>query len=188
MNYLKLYWLESYLFNTVQKVFLKNGKLNAFDFFCIVIWKANRAKSKIALKLLKKDQTEKDLNKIVEDLTQSLYNAKDHRERLEILISKWGFRLPMASAILTVLYPKDFTVYDTRVCSILGKFDNIQNKSKFEDIWNGYCQFKKMVASKAPQALTLRNKDRYLWGQSFAQNLNKDINDIFSKTTEEEID
>ena len=31
----------------------------------------------------------------------------------------WKLRLPTASAVLTVLYPEDFTVYDQRVCKML---------------------------------------------------------------------
>lgn len=50
MDYRAFYHLESYLFNTVRIRFLENGFLDAFDFFCIVIWKANRSKSKIARK------------------------------------------------------------------------------------------------------------------------------------------
>jgi len=46
--YLKYHIIENYLFDEVHKNFHKNGYLNAFDFFCIVIWKANRVKSIIA--------------------------------------------------------------------------------------------------------------------------------------------
>jgi hypothetical protein len=37
----------------------------------------------------------------------------------DILMRDWGLRLPMASAILTVLFPEEFTVYDQRVCGSL---------------------------------------------------------------------
>jgi len=52
MNYKQYYDLENYLFSIVIKKFLKYGYLNAHDFFCIVIWKANRAKTKIMKKML----------------------------------------------------------------------------------------------------------------------------------------
>ena len=42
-------------------------------------------------------------------------------------MTKWAFRLPTASAILTVLYPDVFTVYDRRVCKVLGAFDQLAN-------------------------------------------------------------
>ena len=46
-NFLQYYDLEAYLFNVVAVRYTKNKTLTAFDFFCIVIWKANRAKSKV---------------------------------------------------------------------------------------------------------------------------------------------
>lgn len=51
--YLDYYYLEQYLFDVVSARFQTVGTLSAFDFFCIVIWKANRAKSKVAKRLLK---------------------------------------------------------------------------------------------------------------------------------------
>lgn len=47
-EYLKYYDLENYILTDVRANFKANGHLNSFDFFCIIIWKANRAKSKIA--------------------------------------------------------------------------------------------------------------------------------------------
>ena len=48
---------------------------------------------------------------------------------MRILIEDWAFRLPMASAILTVLYPDSFTVYDIRVCSELQNHHGVRNKN-----------------------------------------------------------
>ncbi len=182
MDYLKLYDLEGYLFQTVRDAYRTNGKLNAFDFFCIVIWKANRAKSKVAVRLLAKDKKErKDLNAITERLTAEIYNAKDRREQMRVLIQDWGFRLPMASAILTVLHPLHFTVYDKRVCSVLGKYDEVQNKTRFDDLWQGYENFLEAMKKATPPELSLRDKDRYLWAMSFAQGLSRDIQNLFQE-------
>ena len=102
-DYRKFYDLENYLFEEVSRRFSEHGYLKAFDFFCIVIWKANRSKSKIAKRLLSKGHP--DLDSAVVALTKSLANAADDKARMKILIVDWGFLLPMASAILTVLYP-----------------------------------------------------------------------------------
>src|SRR5665647_3378852 len=102
-DYLKLYDDENYLFEEVSRRFSEQGYLKAFDFFCIVIWKANRSKSKIAKRLLSKGHS--DLNSAVIALTKSLANVADDKTRMKILIEDWGFLLPMATAILTVLYP-----------------------------------------------------------------------------------
>ena len=55
MDYSKFYRndLEKYLFDDVINKFEENGYINAFDFFCIIIWKANRAKTKVANKICK---------------------------------------------------------------------------------------------------------------------------------------
>jgi hypothetical protein len=53
-DYLKYYDLETYLFEDVRQRFHKQGKLDAFDLFSIIIWKANRARSKLAQRLAKK--------------------------------------------------------------------------------------------------------------------------------------
>jgi len=44
-DYLEYYDLERYLFENVHQRFHLEHSLGAFDFFSIVIWKANRAKS-----------------------------------------------------------------------------------------------------------------------------------------------
>ena len=57
-----------------------------------------------------------DLNTIVKFLVSTIAKARDDKVRMRILIEDWAFRLPMASSILTVLYPNSYTVYDVRVC------------------------------------------------------------------------
>lgn len=172
-DFRRYYDLETYLFKEVSLRFAERGSLNAFDFFCIVIWKANRAKSKIAHRLLQK-KVYASLDASVGALTSQIAAASSPKERLRVLIDGWGFRLPMASAILTVLYPDDFTVYDTRVCNILHDFYTIQDKTDFEALWAGYQAYLAAVMSAAPK-LALRDKDRWLWGQSFAKQLEADI-------------
>lgn len=139
MDYLQLYNLERYLFDDVRTSFQMYSKLSAFDFFCIIIWKANRAKSKVALKLVAHGGgATNDLNTLVERLTFSIAKAQDDKSRMRVLIEDWSFRLPMATAVLTVLYPESFTVYDVRVCDELLNHHNVQNKTRFDDLWAGY--------------------------------------------------
>ena len=73
----------------------------------------------------------------------------------------------MATAILTVLYPDHFTVYDTRVCNQLGRFSNLGSRS-IATIWEGYEEFRQAVQEEAvrrgaPESLGLRDMDRWLW-------------------------
>lgn len=176
MDFREYYHLESYLFDKVGVRFVEQGYLTAFDFFCIVIWKANRAKSKIAKKLL--EVTDVSLDAAVGELTYGITKQTTAKNRLDFLWNA-GFRLPMASAILTVLYPDEFTMYDTRVCGILGGFHNLDNLSDFKDVWQGYQDFKRKVIELTPAELTLRDKDRYLWGKSFYEQLAHDISQGF---------
>lgn len=169
--------LESYLFDTVHAQFVEQGYLSAFDFFCIVIWKANRAKSKIAKRLLAHGY--ENLDTAVHALTAGLAQQATAKDRLRYLWEPWGLRLPTASAILAVLYPNEFTIYDRRVCNTLDGFHNLKNLVNFENLWRGYEEFKRNVEELAPEGLTLRDKDRYLWGKSFYEQLTKDIEQGF---------
>ncbi len=180
-NFIEYYGLENYLFNTVHKRFHEQGFLNAFDFFCIIIWKANRAKSKIAERLLKKGK----LEMVCKQITSKIYNAKKDGERLQILFNE-GFRPPMASAILTVLYPDKFTIYDIRVCKTLNKYYEIANMDsniKNTEIYiKKYFEFIETVKNHPEvKNLSLRDKDRYLWGKSFYEQLQEDLKSNFTK-------
>src|SRR5579859_3683490 len=105
IDYTQYYDLESYLFGEVSERYQRQKTLSTADFFCIVIWKANRAKSKVAKQLLRQNDNNDNLDSAVETLVKDISKAADARMRLSVLIEKWGFRLPMASAILTVLFP-----------------------------------------------------------------------------------
>jgi hypothetical protein len=162
---LSYYHLEDYLFIDVHERFHSQGWLSAFDFFSIIIWKANRAKSLIARKLLNHVDGVTDLDAIVYFLPNVLYKAVENKECMRILMGDWQFALSMASAILSVLYPEEFTVYDYKVCNELA-FPALKNDYTFsEELWASYSSYCEEVRAKAPQNLSLRDKDRFLWGK-----------------------
>jgi hypothetical protein len=181
-NYLRYYDLKTYLFEDVRQRFHKEKKLDAFDLFSIIIWKANRSKSKLAHRLMKRAGS---LEAAAAQFTGALFKAKSPEERLLLSMETWGFYLPMASAILTVLWPEDFTVFDIRVCGELacaqmGDFSGLANISS-KGIWPRYCAYRKAVESAVPQQSMLRDKDEFLWGRSSARQLVKDIAEGFPK-------
>ena len=178
-NYLKYYPLEDYLFKEVSEKFTKTGYLDAFDFFCIIIWKSNRSKSNIAKRLLKKGFA--NLEDASRALTKQIYQASSPKEKMKIMLTEWGFKLPMTSAVLTVLYPYEFTVFDFRVCEILGKYENIEGRTNIDYIWPVYQNYISDVRKATPGIKDLRNKDRSLWSQSFCNQLKKDIENNFSE-------
>jgi hypothetical protein len=179
VDYRRYYDLERYLFEEVSRSFKRTGLLNAHDFFCIVIWKANRAKSKIARRMLSLGH--KNLERAVAQLARDIVTAENDKERMRILSEKWGFRLPMASAILTVLFPQTFTVYDVRVCEVLGGHGSAGNRTKFDNLWSDYQAYVSAVRRAAPAPLGLRDKDRWLWGKSFVAQLREDLRTGFKR-------
>lgn len=183
VDYRKYYHLERYLFDEVTKSFETNNNLSAYEFFRIVIWKANRAKSKVADRLLSHGYS--DLNQAVSALIGNIAKAQDEKAKLKVLVSDWGFRLPMASAILTVLYPNTFTVYDVRVCEVPGNYRSAQYRTNFNTLWSEYQGYIAAVKNAVSDIYDLREKDRWLWGQSFSDQLQDDIKINFKKAREE---
>ena|ERR1700732_2282033 len=148
-DYLKYYDLEAYLFEDVRQRFHKRGKLDAFDLFSIIVWKSNRSKSRLAKRLAKKSGT---LEAAATQFTGALFKAGSPEARMRVATKDWGFNLPMASAILTVLWPKYFTVFDVRVCEEI-KFQIV----KRERMWQRYSRYRESVRRSVPSAPRLRD-------------------------------
>lgn len=164
MDFTRFYNLENYLFSKhFLERFQKNGYLSSNDFFCIVIWKANRSKTAIKRKMIKMGGG--NLERAVKDLTNEIFKTDSLELKMEIMIKKWMFQLPMASAILSVLYPNDFSVYDYRVRGQLG----------LKPIWGikKYFSYFLPEVQKVKVLGSLRDKDKFLWGKSFYEDLQK---------------
>lgn len=171
-DYRKFYDLESYLFTEVGPRFANNDDIRPADFYMIIIWKANRAKTRVRDRL---KQQPGGFAGAVKNMTASLRASSGPKHRLEVLMKEWDFRLPMATAILTVLYPADFSVYDIRVCEQLRDFEKLRHRRFSDGLWNDYQKFLNAVKAKAPEELSLRDKDRYLWGRSFYEGIERDL-------------
>jgi hypothetical protein len=172
LDYRKFYDLEHYLFTEVGPRFAETGEIAPADFYIIIIWKANRAKTRVRDRL---DEKRGGFNEAVRSIAASLRASTGQRERLEVLMKVWGFRLPLASAILTVLYPDDFSVYDVRVCGQLGAHRELAGREYSDRLWDEYQQFLHAVNKATPPGLSLRDRDRYLWGRSFYEDVTKDL-------------
>lgn len=163
MTFRKYYNLERYLFDEVGPQYRRTGKLEPIDLYFILSWKASRAKNKSKNRLIEKAGT---FEKATRAIAGALRAANSDDERLMRLMDDWGFRLPTATAILSVLYPRTYTVYDVRVCSELGRFAEIANWRFSSRLWARYQQFVKEVEAAVSKPMSLRDKDRYLWGRS----------------------
>lgn len=159
-NYLKYYWLEKYLFEEVSQNF-KRGHLTADEFFAIVIWKRNASKTKIKDSLIKN-------GKDIEKVTADIFKAKnDQKKQLSLLTDIDQIGISFASAILTVCYPKEFTIVDYRARASLKDFGEeisgnptINPSSYFEYL--GKC-----IKLADRFGLSLRDFDRILWAKDF---------------------
>lgn len=169
MDFRKYHQIEDYLFKDVSAKFRNKGYIDEFDFICILKWKSNRSKLK-------------NFDKVadIKDLTKSIYNTKGEKEKLGILIGK-KFRLPTATAILSVLYPQKYTIYDIRVR------EQIKMKAFYstniDKIWPLYEEYMKKVISKTNKTglTSFRERDRFLWGKSFYDELKKDLKEDFKR-------
>ncbi len=169
-EYLKFYDLEKYLFDEVGPRFRKGEGIEPVDLFMIFIWKANRAKTRVRDRLKRKAGT---FAKAVAQIATSLLAANQDKERLRILMEDWSLKVPMASAVLTVLYDNQFTVYDIRVCKQLAL--EYRPDREFSDaLWRDYEKYKQEVIRATAGIQTLRDRDRFLWGKSLRLDAERD--------------
>jgi hypothetical protein len=68
-------------------------------------------------------------------------------------------------------YPDTFTIYDIRVCDMLRAFHQLGDMKWSHKAWQEYQRFVVAVQAAAPQGLSLRDCDRWLWGQNKRQAL-----------------
>ncbi len=176
VDYINYYSREKHLFENVGPRFRKSRHIDSTDFYLILIWKAERAKTRHKIRLAKLAKKTGGFSAAVEEIAASLHAARGPQDRLKILMQEWKFRLPTASAILTVLYPEEFTVYDVRICDELQGFHKLANRCVFSDkLWADYQDFIRALKAATPEGLSLRDADRYLWGKSVYKSIQKDL-------------
>ena len=172
LNYREYYDLETYLFRTVRGRFRDEGHICSFDFFSIIHWKGSFQwgnGERIADGL--RNRYGNPLSEAVRELTRRIHQADDDRSQLDLLIKLPGIHLATATAILTVFYPKRFTVYDRRVTKQLGRKKITTTKPDLR--WKEYQAYREAVRDTAPSGLGLRDADRYLWAKDRATDLHK---------------
>jgi hypothetical protein len=161
------YDLESYLFSQVAKRFEQGDALTAFDFYAIITWKANRTKT-----IVRDGLASRNLSPT--ELMNRVRNIPDDPGKLQALDDVPGIGIPIASAILTVFYPKRFTVLDFRAWETLYDLKRVSSKTLPGDV-EGY--FKKYLPECQRLAsdwkMSLRELDVALWGWSQKKDLEK---------------
>jgi thermostable 8-oxoguanine DNA glycosylase len=161
----ELYDLETYLFETVSKEFKQKQTLTTFEFFAIITWKSNRSKTKVRDGLAA-------AGKSASDLMKSVSRAEKTEAKVETLRRIGGIGLPIASAILAVCYPDEFTVLDIRAWTTLREVSTETLPSRYPQDSGDYLQYCQVCRDLANEAgLSLRNLDRGLWAKNWEDNL-----------------
>lgn len=157
--------VEANLFPEMRHRLEVDRTIDPLDLWAVLAWKANRKKERHlerfkALGLTFTEATKK--------ISIGLSGAKDDRSRLAMLMDEMGFRLPTATAILSVFYPDRFTIYDQRVCGVLADFKRLSYlKHDHHQLWPEYEKYMSAVKAAAPSCASLREADHYLWGKSW---------------------
>jgi len=154
------YDLDHYLFDQVTKRFEQEHTLSAFDFFAIITWKANRAKTKVQAGL-------RTANLIATRLMKRVRSIHDDSEKMQALDNVPGIGIPIASAILTVCYPTRFTVLDYRAWETLHELNYVSYQTMPDSIKGYFERYLPVCKHLAEQMkITLRDLDLALWGWS----------------------
>lgn len=163
VDYKKFYDVETYLLTEVGPLFRQTGALDPKDFYLILVWKANRAKNYAKKRLKAKAGT---FAEAVRQIADGLRNATSRKQRIETLMQRWGFRFATATAILTILCPDEFTVFDTNVCDEIGFDYRPWADRGFSDaLWQYYESYQQAVIAQTPGETALRDRDRFLFGR-----------------------
>ena len=160
-----LYYLEEYLLERVSSRFSEEGTLAPYDFFAIIVWKSNRAKTKIRRGL-------DDAGVSTEVLMREVNEADTPLAKAEALLRIEGIGLAMASAVLAVCYPEEYTVLDYRAWETLLQWPVEGLPPHYPWTSQGYlqyCQACRALADK--KGLSLRDLDRALWAKSWEDDL-----------------
>jgi hypothetical protein len=161
LDYRKFYDDETYLLDEVSPHFRNTGELEAPDFYMLLSWKANRAKNYHRDRMKDKAGS---FQGAVSAIASELHSNTGCKQKLQVLMSKWGFYIPTATAILTILYPDDFTVYDKNVCKEV-QCPYTPWREFSDHLWTQYETFKAAVIQNTPANFSLRDKDRFLTGR-----------------------
>jgi hypothetical protein len=156
----KYYDLHAYLFGYVTARFVRQHTLNAFDFYAIITWKSNRSISKVKNGLRSAKLTPRAF-------MSKIAACSSDQERMRELVKVTGIGVPIASAILTVCYPKKFTILDYRAWEALFHFKMVFSQTMPTDIGSYFDIYLPACRAMAiQQNMTLRDLDGAMWGWS----------------------
>lgn len=149
-KYLALYNQEEYLFNFIGPQIKKRGFVNFQEFYKICMWKSVRQKHNYLVN-----------KKIVERVTREVFKENDERKKMDGLCQLKGVGIPMASAILTIVFPNKYAVIDVRCIEMLNKLNLTIKKHITLNVWLEYLKIIRNLAKD--NGLTPREIDKILF-------------------------
>jgi hypothetical protein len=103
-----------------------------------------------------RSRLKRNTDKEIEDALRLAVSAKTERAAIAVLVGLEGVAVPVASAILTAIYPKRYTIIDFRALEALG----IKSAENSVDFYLCYLQECRQLAKT--RKVSLRNLDRAL--------------------------
>jgi len=184
-------FLERYLFEEVSVRFRKETPkyLTFEEFMVIVIWKRPASKTKVVNGLI-------DSKLSIDRATRKINFSGEPEEMLKELKSVNGIGISIASAIMTVCYPENYTILDYRAFNSLMRLSYWPNAKRNEKIKESkqintlgvYLEYvdvcKKVMENNKP--LTLRQIDQCLWGMDFDEDEEGGLGDLLKHLSNKE--
>jgi len=157
---LALYNLEDHLFTCVHEKFKQRKHISPFDFYCVVYWKSNRNRKGIREGLGKSDP-----GKLFDEVRE----ARKPKAKVEALIKVKGIGIAIASAILAVCYPEEYSVVDSLVFKLVKKWGYLSDASLNV---GGYLRYNEWCLERRDEwRIKLREVDRIVWRKAWEEGL-----------------
>lgn len=138
-KYIDLYDTEKYLFRVIGPSVKERGYLSFDDFYEICMWKSTRQKQRYI-------ENKNSIKKI----SERALAEKDEVRKIKIFRDELkGVGIPMASAILTVVFPEKYAIIDVRCLEILKeRFNSEIGKSISIKTWLKYLDIMRKLANE----------------------------------------
>ncbi|MBI2140295.1 hypothetical protein HYU14_05195 [Candidatus Woesearchaeota archaeon] len=152
LKYSKLYDIENLLFEEIGPIARKRGYLKYDEFIKICMWKTPRPK-----RLYQRNGPKK-----VEMQTKLAFSNPNEVGKIRCLTELWGVYIPVASAILTVVFPEKYGIIDTKSINSLkelGICTDIGKNSRKD--WLKYLNVIRKIAKR--NELNVRIVDQFLF-------------------------
>ena len=132
-----------------------NGFLSMEQFYEIVMWKSSRPRKHYL------NNSEKEIF----ETSKRALSSESEKDKIEILISLNGVSIAVASALLTIINPKEYGVIDIRVWQLLYLYGEVRTKPsgkgfKVED-WLEYLSILRRYAKRLE--VSVRHIERVLF-------------------------